>query len=101
MRFGSATARVREVSAVKFPGTSIADHASPLDRRAARQKIIRGVLLALGVLCLVVFGIIGAIVGNGATSFEREPTPSIVIRHADWHGVPQHPDAELLRTLSD
>jgi hypothetical protein len=97
----SATARAREVSAVKFLGTAISDHAPLLDRREARRKIFRRVLLALGVLCLVVFGIIGAIVGNGATSSERDPTPNIIIRHADWHGVPQHPDADLLRTISD
>jgi len=101
MRLWSATDRAREVSAVKFPGTALSDHVPLLDRRAARRKIIQRVLLALGVLCLIVFGIIGAIVGNGATSSERDPTSNIIIRHAVWHGIPQHPEADLLRTLSD
>lgn len=71
-----------------------------LDQRATRQGIVRRVLLIGGVLCLTVFGVIGAVIGNSASSVNKSATAALSIRRADWHGVPLHPEAEFLRVLT-
>jgi hypothetical protein len=86
---------------MRLLGVAIAEPGPVLDRRAKRQRLVRWVLIGFAVLCLTIFCIIGAIVANSATSSEPAPTPSIAIRRADWHGVPQHPDAVPLRALGD
>ena len=68
------------------------------ERRAARRRIVRRLLLGLGMLCLIGFGIIGALIGNSASP-NTSATAALAIRHADWHGVPLHPDALFVKTL--
>jgi hypothetical protein len=58
------------------------------------------VLLVVGALCLVAFGIIGAVITNGAPLPGRETTQGLSVRRPDWHGVPLHPEADFLSTLS-
>jgi hypothetical protein len=84
---------------VRFPSLAASDCMPQWERRAARRQIVRRVLLGLGVLCLIGFGIIGALIGNSASP-DTSATAAPAIRYTDWHGVPLHPDAVLLKTLS-
>jgi hypothetical protein len=84
---------------VRFRRTATSERAPLWERRAARRRLLRRALLVVGVLSLAVFGIIGAVIGNSASP-DTSATAALAIKRADWHGVPLHPDAVFLRTLS-
>jgi hypothetical protein len=74
-----------------------------LDWRAVRRQLLQRALLGFGALCLVVFGVIGAVIANSASRLDPESARATLgpIVRPDWHGVPQHPKAALLRALNN
>jgi hypothetical protein len=88
-----------EMSAMRFRSTAASERATQWERKAARQQFIRRALLVFGVLCLILFGIIGAVIANRASS-DTSATTDLAIKRVDWHGVPLHPDAVFLKPIS-
>ena len=84
---------------MRFRKIATSGRAPLWERRAARRRLLRRALIVVGVFSLVVFGIIGAVIGNSASP-DKSATAAVAIKHVDWHGVPLHPGAGFLRTIS-